>query len=332
MSINHRKSEHLKVCLEKSVEYGNAGFDEIHLIHRALPELDFDEISTDVRFLGKKLRLPLMIEGMTGGTRSSEKINKDLAQAASKFGVAFQVGSQRAAIEDKNMEATYCVRDVAPKILLIANLGAVQLNCGYGLAECKRAVKMIKADALALHINPLQEVIQPEGDKNFSGLINKINKIARGIDVPVIAKEVGSGITARTAKQLKVSAIDVGGLGGTSWSLVEGYRNKSVTDLGKTFANWGTPTAECVGSVSKLKVPVIASGGVRSGLDMAKAIALGASCCGIALPVLRAWKAGKKKGVEKYLEKLSMEMRVAMFLTGSKNIRELRGKINKNLR
>lgn len=326
--INNRKVDHLEICLKKDVEAGDAGFGGITLKHHALPEVDYERIDLSTKFLGHKLNFPLMIEGITGGAKQSREINRGLAKVAQKFGIGFGVGSQRAAIEDKRLEDTYKVRDVAPDIFLVANLGAVQLNCGYGIKDCRKAVEMIDADALALHVNPVQEVIQPEGDKNFSGLISKINEIARKLGKPVIVKAVGDGISAETARRLKVAAIDVGGVGGTHWSRVEGFRgDESTRSIGESFAGWGIPTVDCIREVSKLGVPTIASGGVRSGVDVAKSIALGADLAGMALPVLRAWNIGGSNEVEEYMQKVLTELRIAAFLTGSKNVRELGGKI-----
>jgi isopentenyl-diphosphate delta-isomerase len=323
-----RKTDHLKICLGEKVEAGCSGLADIELKHMALPELDFDKIDTNIKFLGKKLKYPIIIEALSGGVAKAAELNKDVASVAEKFGVGFGVGSQRMAIEDGKLADTYLVRDVAPKTFLIANLGAVQLNYGYGLSECKKAIEMIDADALALHVNPLQEAIQPEGDRNFSGLIEKINSIAKKLDKPVIVKEVGSGISYETAKRLRVSAFDVGGSGGTSWSLIEGLRGDEKTKkLGAAFAEWGIPTAESILEVTKLGKPVVGSGGIRSGIDAAKAIALGADCVGVALPVLRAWGKGGRMGVESFLEEFISELKVAMFLTGSANVRELRGKV-----
>lgn len=325
--IDKRKIDHLRICVEEEVEAGDTGFASIRLVHEALPEMDFDEIDMGVDFLGKKLNYPLIIEALTGGVSQAKEINKDIATMAELYGIGFGVGSQRRALEDPSFEDTYRVRDVAPDAFLIANLGAVQLNYGCGIEECKKAVDMIGADALALHINPLQEAIQPEGDRNFSGLIEKINLIAKKMDKPVIAKCVGSGISHETAAKLRVSAIDVGGTGGTSWSLIEGFRGDEKTRLiSQTFAGWGVPTAEAIHETSKLGIPVVGSGGVRTGLDAAKAIALGAECVGIALPVLLAWSADGGRGVKEFLEKVIMELRVAMFLTGSKSVPELKGK------
>ena len=328
MKIKDRKQDHLKICTEEDVEAGSSGLADVRLVHRALPELNFDEIYMGIRFLGKKLSYPLIIEAMTGGVAEAGKINKEVASVAQEYGIGFEVGSQRAAIDDPGLADTFRVRDVAPDIFLIGNLGAVQLNYGYSLRECRKAVDMIDADALALHLNPLQEVIQGEGNKNFSGLARRINGIASKLDKPVIVKETGCGISYETAAKLKVSAIDVAGVGGTSWSLVESYRSTGVKrDIGRTFAGWGIPTADAIRETAKLNVPVIASGGIRTGLDAAKAMALGAECAGVALPVLEAWDKNGKKGVKDFLERFVYELKVAMFLTGSRSVKELRGKV-----
>ncbi len=327
--INHRKLEHIRICLTEEVEAGSPGFEKVRLAHDALPELDFDEIDTSCEFLGKTLDSPIIIEALTGGADESKEINQDIARVAQKLNVGFSVGSQRAAIEDAALEQTYKVRDVAPDIFLIANLGAVQLNYGLGVAECERAVEMISADAIALHVNPLQELIQAEGNRNFKGLVGKINGVAKKIKSPVILKEVGCGISRETARKLKVSAYDVGGLGGTNWALVEGIRS-GRQDTGRVFSTWGIPTVESVIELSGLEKPVIASGGVRSGLDAAKAIALGASCVGIALPVLKAWEEGRTKGVECYLERIVEELKISMFLSGARKIGDLSGKASLN--
>ncbi len=326
--MKKRKSDHIKICLNEDVEAGSTGFDEVRLEHKALPEVDFDKISMDIEFLGKRMEFPVIIEGITGGTKQAGKINRDLAKISQEFGIGFGVGSQRIAIEDEAMGSTYMVRDVAPDILLIANLGAIQLNYGYGLSECRDAVRMIDADALALHLNPLQEAIQPEGERNFSGLIKKVNDISSKLDKPVIAKEIGSGISRDIAAQLRVDAIDVGCSGGTSWSLVEGYRaNKEK--IGKIFAGWGIPTADCIRELSDINMPLIGSGGIRNGLDAAKAIALGATCVGMALPILKAYSANGTKGVRKFLNEFLTELKTAMFLTGSNAVGDLRGRVRR---
>lgn len=351
---NKRKSDHLRICVEEKIESGNTGFDKIQMTHMALPEIDFDKIDMKIKFLGKLLNYPLIIEGMTGGTKESLRINRDLAEIAREFGIGFGVGSERPAIdaakpaigatkqgmnreikktdEIKNnaIADTYRVRDVAPDIFLIANLGAVQLNYGYGIDECEKAIELIDADALALHLNPLHEVIQPEGNKNFSNLIPKINNIAKELKKPVIIKCVGSGISYEIAKQLRVSAIDVGGVGGTSWSLVESHRGDKKTKItGERFSGWGISTADAISELFWLKLPLVGSGGIRTGLDCAKAIALGADCVGIALPILKAWKSKGNEGVREFINQFLTELRIAMFLTGSENLSELKGKIRK---
>ncbi len=326
--MESRKADHLKISLEEKVESGDAGFGNFRLKHQAAPEIDFDDISLEITFLGKKMKYPLIIEGMTGGTEEAKKINLELAAIAQELGIGFGVGSQRAALEDEKLISTYQVREVAPSVFLIANLGAVQLNYGYGLKECEKAIEMIKADALAFHLNPLQEAIQPEGNKNFSNLIEKINELAQKLTKPVIVKETGCGISHEIARKLKVSAIDVAGLGGTSWGLIEGYRNsENFSQMSKVFSEWGIPTAECIQEVSKLNIPLIASGGIRNGLQAAKALALGADCLGLALPLLKAWDKNGSDGVKKFLNQFFLELKLAMFLTSSKNVSELRGKI-----
>lgn len=326
--IDKRKTDHLRICIEEAIEAGSTGLEDIRLTHEALPELNFDDINLGIDFLGKPLNYPVIIEGITGGVSSAGNINKDLATIANELGIGFGVGSQRMAIENPKLADTYQVRDVAPDVFLIANLGAVQLNYGYGLAECEKAIEMIKADALALHINPLHEIIQQEGNRDFSNLVDKINSISRKLKKPVIAKCVGSGMSYKTAKKLRVSAVDVGGCGGTSWSLIESHRGDAKTKrIGEAFAEWGIPTAQSIREVSKLDKTTIGSGGIRTGIEAAKAIALGADCVGMALPILRAWAVNGKKGVREFLDQFTTELRIAMFLTGSETVKDLKGKI-----
>lgn len=323
-----RKDDHLRICLTKDVEAGCPGFHRYFLSHRALPELSLSDVDCSTTFLKKKLSLPLVVEAMTGGTSEGKKINRDLAAVAGECGIAMGVGSQRAAIEEESVADTFRVRDLAPDIPLIANLGAVQLNYGYGVEECQRAVDMIGADALALHLNPVQEAVQPEGDTNFADLTKKINHVAKKVKVPVIAKGVGAGIPYETAKKLKVAAFDVGGVGGTSWPLVESYRaDVRGKRLGELYAGWGIPTADNLIELAPLKKPLIASGGVRSGLAGAKALALGATVCGMALPFLKAWKKGGRDGIRSLIESFESELRVAMFLSGCDDVASLRNKI-----
>jgi len=309
MKTTKRKYEHIKICLRENVEVGSTllneikfeGLHDIDFIHKSIPEINFDEIDTRIKFFGKELDAPLIISGMTGGTEIAEKINKNLAIAAEECKIALGVGSQRAAIEDPKLIKTYYVRDVAPDIFLIANLGAIQLNYGYGLEEVKKAVEMIKADALALHLNALQEIFQPEGDRNWKGCLKRIEHICKNVDFPIIVKETGAGISREVAKMIEranASAIDISGFGGTSWSLIESKRNLELKN--SPIINWGIPTAisliECVDAV---KIPIIASGGIRNGVEIAKCIAIGANAVGIALPFLKPatknYKLVKKK-------------------------------------
>ena len=323
-----RKNEHLRICIEEDVESQDPGFTSLRLKSLACPEINLEDVDTNVTFLGKKLKFPLIFEAITGGTAEAGEINKCLAKVAQDYGLGLGVGSQRAGLEDEKVTKTFMVRDVAPDILLIGNLGAVQLNYGYGLKECQKAVEMIGADALALHLNALQEAVQPEGDTKFRGIIDKINKIASTLKTPVIVKEVGHGLDYATAKKLKVTAYDCAGAGGTSWSIVESYRNIGpMGGVGVTFSRSGIPTAKCISELSKLKKPIIGSGGIRSGLDAAKAIALGADVVGVALPLLRAYDKGGEDAVKEYVDKFIAEFRTAMYITGSKKVRELRGKV-----
>lgn len=323
-----RKLDHIKISLGRRVESEvNTGFEDVFLVHRSLPEIDKREIDLSANFLGRKISAPIIIAGMTGGHEKAKRINQNLALAAQELGIPMGVGSQRAAIENPKLAHTYAIaREVAPDTFLIANLGAVQFCKGYGAEEAKKAVEMISANALAVHLNPLQEAVQPEGDVNFKGALEKISEICKS-STPVIAKETGAGIAGEEALALEkagVAAIDVGGLGGTSFAAVEHYRWKAKSSVAKSFWNWGVPTTistiECAESV---KIPVIATGGIRSGIDAAKALALGASACGIALPLL-------SKAVESYravveeLERIAEELRVAMFLVGARNVEELR--------
>lgn len=313
-----RKQEHVEHVLESNIQYSrSAGFERIEFVHNALPEVNFDKINLGVSFLKKKLKLPLIIEAMTGGFKGAKKINESLAKAAEHYGIAFGLGSQRAMLENKK-DDSYYVRKVAPTIPIIGNIGAVQLK-KYGLKEIKWLVSEIEADALAIHLNPLQEVIQPEGNKDFSGLLSRIEEVCKGLDVPVIVKETGAGIDRRVALKLRevgVKYLDVAGAGGSSWSKVEYLRGESVPG----FEEWGISTVDSI-LECKGVLPLIGSGGIRNGIDCAKAIALGAEVVGAAYPFLRALKKGKLNSL---IEEWTMQLRACAFLTGSKNIEELR--------
>ncbi|MEJ2599612.1 MAG: type 2 isopentenyl-diphosphate Delta-isomerase [Anaerolineales bacterium] len=326
-----RKSDHIRINLEEDVRSGlTTGLESYRFIHQALPELDLDEVDLSVQLFGKVLEAPLLISSMTGGTDEGATINRRLAEAAQETGIAMGLGSQRAAIENPQVAGTFKVRSVAPDILLFANLGAVQLNYHYGIDECRRAVEMIEADALILHLNALQEAVQPEGDTNWSGLLSKIELVCRSLEVPVIAKEVGWGfseMTARLLAQAGISAIDVAGAGGTSWSQVEMYRaeTESQRHLAAAFIDWGIPTAEAILNVRKAapSVQVFASGGLRSGVDVAKCLALGASLGGMASPFLKAAAYSVEDTVQ-VIHELQRETQVCMFATGARDIPALR--------
>jgi len=321
METEKRKIDHIEVCLKEDVERGSTWLEDVILLHRALPELDFNKIDTSTEIFGKKLKMPLIISAITGGTERAKRINKDLAEVAEKKGIGFGLGSQRAMIEDESKKETYFVRDIAPNILLFGNIGISQTK-KYSTKQIENALKSVKADALCVHINPAQELFQIEGDLDFGDCILSLKKLCKELKYPVIAKEVGNGISRETALLLKeagIEAIDIGGYGGTSWVTVEIIRSQKTT----SFENWGIPTA-CSILESKVGLPIIATGGIRSGLDIAKSIALGASICGIALPFLRILEKEGKAGVETYIDKLQEELKAAMLLTGSKNIEELK--------
>jgi isopentenyl-diphosphate delta-isomerase len=321
--IDQRKADHIKINLEKDVRSAlTTGLENYHFTHEALPELDLEAVDTSLSLFGKQLAAPILISSMTGGTSDAETINLRLAEAAQEMKVAMGVGSQRAAIEHPEKAKTFQVRRVAPDILLLANLGAVQLNYGYGIDQCRRAVDMIEADALIFHFNPLQEAVQDAGDTNFAGLAKKIEDICKKLEVPVIAKEVGWGISERTAKLLAncgIRAIDVAGAGGTSWSQVEMYRapDEFTRELAATFVGWGIPTADSILNVRKAapEMTIFASGGLKDGLDIAKCIALGATLGGMAGQFLKAAAISTKSAVQ-MMKLTKRQIEVAMFASG----------------
>lgn len=322
MTTKQRKKDHIKICVEEAVETNKTGFEDVTLIHNSLPELDFKEIDTKTKFLGKKLKLPLVIAALTGGTDEARQINRDLAEVADKKGIGFSLGSQRAMIEDAKLKNTYYVRDVAPDVLLFGNIGIAQIK-KIDIKKIKDALDSIEANALCVHINPAQEVFQKEGDFDFKGLTSSLSKLCDELSYPVIGKEVGFGISREVALKLKgtgIKAIDVGGFGGTNWIIVDGLR--SGMDY-LNFIDWGIPTPVSV-LESKVGLPIIATGGIRTGFDIAKSIALGADICGIALPFLKILKNKGKEDVEKYIDSLERELKFAMFLTSSKGIDELK--------
>jgi isopentenyl-diphosphate delta-isomerase len=330
--IENRKSEHLRVCIEEDVEFQQLtnGLEKYRFTHCCLPELDRSDIELGTTFLGKSLKAPILISSMTGGTELAHLVNTRLATVAQRYGLAMGVGSQRIALEQPELAPTFAVRSLAPDILLLANLGAVQLNYGCGLEDCLKLVELLEADALILHLNPLQEWVQSGGDSNFKGLLAKIQQICAQLPVPVIAKEVGNGISAVMAKQLieaGVAAIDVAGAGGTSWAKVESQRAKDNRQrhLGQVFADWGLPTAECITAIRSMNstIPLIASGGLKNGLDLAKSIALGADLGGLARPFLVA-AIESEAAVDELVKFLIAELEIVLFCTGNPNLSALK--------
>jgi isopentenyl-diphosphate delta-isomerase len=330
--IENRKSEHLRVCIEEDVEFQQltSGLEKYRFTHCCLPELDRSDIELGTTFLGKSLKAPILISSMTGGTELAHLVNTRLATVAQRYGLAMGVGSQRIALEQPELAPTFAVRSLAPDILLLANLGAVQLNYGCGLEDCLKLVELLEADALILHLNPLQEWVQSGGDSNFKGLLAKIQQICAQLPVPVIAKEVGNGISAVMAKQLieaGVAAIDVAGAGGTSWAKVESQRAKDNRQrhLGQVFADWGLPTAECITTIRSMNstIPLIASGGLKNGLDLAKSIALGADLGGLARPFLVA-AIESEAAVDELVKFLIAELEIVLFCTGNPNLSALK--------
>lgn len=330
-----RKDDHIRINLEEDVQFRGltTGLEKLRFEHQALPDLDLADVDLATSVFGRTLRAPLLISSMTGGTDRAGSINRTLAAAAQAAGIAMGLGSMRAAIEAAETVPTFQVRAVAPDILLFANLGAVQLNYGYGVDQCRRAVELTGADALVLHFNAIQEAVQAEGDSNFAGLLGKVEQVCRGLQddgIPVIAKEVGWGFSERACHELAgagVAAIDVAGAGGTSWSEVEMHRAPTATHarVAAAFIDWGVPTVQAIRNVRKAApgLPVIASGGLRDGVDVAKCCALGASLAGMASPYLKAAVVSEQAVLEVIAE-LSAQLRIAMFGAGARDLAALR--------
>lgn len=333
MSTERRKTEHIRICLEEEVgsRTGGAGFGQFRFRHRALPEIDFGEIDTSEHWLGRDMRVPLLISSMTGGTEEAFRINRNLAEAAERRGWAMGIGSVRAALERPELVKTFRIRDAAPTIPIIANIGAVQLNYGYGADECRRAVELAEADGLVLHLNGMQELFQPEGDTNFKGLLRRIEQLCSALPIPIGVKEVGWGIDGETARLLVeagVSFVDVAGAGGTSWSQVEKFRTADPIRrlAAEAFADWGIPTAQCVVETKAAvpDCPLIASGGLASGVDAAKALALGADIAGFGRSLLGA-AVDSAEAASHALERIEFELRATMFGIGAADLGQLRG-------
>ena len=334
MSIGKRKQRHIRISLEENVESEiPTGFGDISLVHRAVPEIDLRDVDTSVELFGRKLSAPLIISAITGGTEEAKKINGTLARVAQRTGIGIGVGSQRIAIQQPEVEGTFrVVREEAPDALVLGNIGCPQLSLGWGIEEAKKVVDMVEADALAVHMNPLQEAIQICGDTNYRGLVEKIGSLASSLSVPVIMKETGAGISYEDAARLEevgISGFDISGLGGTSWAAVEHHIAREVGDarqeyLGKSLWSWGIPTACSLVEVrAASKGKVIASGGLRSGLDVAKSLALGADTAGIAKPFLQKAVEGEE-ALQKHVEAIIAEVKICMFLVGARNVADMR--------
>lgn len=326
MSITSRKDDHINLALKDQADRLSGDFDRLSFEHVALPELDLGEIDVATKIFGKNIKAPILISSMTGGGKDSQMINERLAGVAEKFGLPMGLGSQRVMLENPEILKDFEIKKIAPSIVLMANIGAVQLNYGVTPADCVRLVEQVKADALCLHLNPLQEALQPEGDHNFGQLLSKIAEVVKDSSVPVVVKEVGAGISGEIAVRLRdvgVKYIDIAGKGGTSWSWIESQRRGDGERLARIFADWGLSTVDALKQCSGLEgVQIIASGGVRSGLDVSKCIALGASMTGVALPFMRAARVSFEELCE-LTESLIFELKVAMFCTGSRNLAEL---------
>ncbi|MFI5315011.1 MAG: type 2 isopentenyl-diphosphate Delta-isomerase [Myxococcota bacterium] len=326
--ISERKSSHLSLCATEDVEHHGATLlDEVRLLHEALPDLSLDEVSLETELFGKRLRAPLVISGMTGGTDEAGRLNRALAGAAQKLGVAMGVGSQRAMLLHPEQASSYRVRDVAPDILLLANLGAVQARES-GPAAVAELVHAIGADALCVHLNVAQELVQDEGDRDFRGCLASLAELAKRLTVPVIAKETGCGLAPATLARLRdagIEWVDVSGAGGTSWTAVESLRGSARQQaLGRELREWGIPTAAAVVYAARAGLRVIASGGVRGAVDAAAALALGADAVSLALPFFKAFAEGEQAGVLTAGERLIEGLRVVALLTGARDARALR--------
>ncbi len=328
-ALQSRKQSHLDVCGTGEVEYDGKTtlFEDVELIHNSLPELALADIDISVDFLGRRLRAPLLITGMTGGTEQAFEINRDLAGVAEHFGIAFGLGSQRVMQRDPRTAWTFAVREHAPTTLLLANIGLIQAS-EQSTDAIAELVRSVAADALCVHLNPAQEMIQPEGDRSFRDGYSTLARLCRELTVPVIAKETGCGISSAVGVALQragVRHVDVSGAGGTSWVRVEALRGDTHSrQLGSVFSSWGIPTAASLAMLRPTGLELIASGGLRTGLEMAKAIALGARICGAALPIFRAHRERGIDGAIEFVDELLDALKTAMLLTGSRTLDDLR--------
>lgn len=334
----NRKNDHINICRSKNVESNVNLFSKINLLPEALPEFNLSDVNMSQNFLGRSFNLPILITGMTGGISKGQEINEALALAAQKFNIPMGLGSQKIMIKEPKYKKLFDIRKTAPNLFIIGNIGAVSLNYGVDFDDIKKMVDELELNAFAVHLNALQECIQPEGERNFANLLSKITSLAKNLPVPLIVKEVGSGMTANTFKKLAntgVAAIDIGGKGGTSWGYIEGLRSdREGARLGNLFKNWGIATDESLMTCSNLKkdfqysVPLIATGGIRNGLHVAKAVAVGASMVGIGLPLFRAAVSPLKgespsDSIERELAFFQKSLSIAMFCSGAQNLSEL---------
>ena len=332
--IKQRKKEGIIIPLTRNVQAKESStyLEDVKLIHNALPEIDYDKINISQKFLNHNFSAPIIIDSMTGGTPEATKINSRLSLVAEKFGLGMGLGSQRAGLLSSELSETYSIaRSNAPSSFLVANIGGAQLSKGLKIQDIKKMIDMIEANALVVHLNPLQELIQPEGEPKYKGVLSKIKDICENFDIPIIVKEVGAGISMEVAKRLEsagVSAINIAGSGGTSWAGVEKLRAETAHDadkinLGELFWDWGIPTALSLMEVrNSVKLPLIASGGIRNGLEIAKCITLGANMCGMAFPFLK-YASKSLESLCGFTNKTLTELKSTMFLVGSKNIAEL---------
>lgn len=332
-----RKKEHLKIALSDGAQIGDPGFSSYRFIHNALPEINFDEIDTSTIFLGNKINYPFFISCMTGGTDKASVLNRNLALAAQKYKIPMGLGSLRAAVENKDLRKSFEVRKYAPDIPILSNVGLVQLNYGFGLKEVETIIKITNADALVFHLNPIQEVIQPEGDRNFSNLLPKLASIISKVKVPVIVKEVGFGFSYNVVERLYkagVRIVDTAGWGGTNWAYTEGKRREGFDELGTLFSQWGIQTIDSIifandfRKKNKIKdLTILASGGIRNGIDIAKSLVFGADMAGLAAPFGKAGLISDEE-VGKLIDKLGYELKTAMFGVGAKTIKHLKNSQN----
>jgi isopentenyl-diphosphate delta-isomerase len=333
IDISGRKADHIALCADpdEKVAFRERGplFSDVRFIHNALPELHLDDVDTSSEFVGKKLRAPLFVSAMTGGTEAAANINKDLARLAQKLGLGFGLGSQRAMLKRPDMAWTFEVRDVAPDVLLLGNLGLVQAR-EMTSAQVAELAKKVGADAICIHLNPAMELVQPGGDRDFRGGLETLKRLHNDLPIPLVVKETGCGLSRHVAKAIREIGIkhcDTSGAGGTSWVGVETLRAKGDDKaLGEEFWDWGIPTAASVAMCAEAGLKIVATGGLKSGLDVAKAVALGAAAGGMAAPVLRAHQQGGSEGAERFLQRAIQSVRTTMLLTGSRNLADLRNK------